>query len=219
MSLTNQATGTGGAAAGGVAGAVAYLAARGLVEGRDYVAGSALATAYDVALREEARQRIPASGFITFWGYESCVGCLGWNGRGERCHCGAQRVGWAAEFGHSHERPAVFAASKEVGARPAFRVLTEPLSEDEIVARRDEHNFVTGIVAVDLGVLIARDFEGLLDHLSELLVGSELLMEIGYKVLAFEPRTGRLLVEVTGDASAVLPDEEEDGEAAEAAAA
>lgn len=78
-----------------------------------------------------------------------------------------------------------------------FTVINEPLTE----AAMDADGWVKGVVSLDAGFLIAHDTEAVLDKLSELLVGDDLLMDISYKVLGVDPENeDHLYIEVRGDA-------------------
>ena len=79
---------------------------------------------------------------------------------------------------------------------------------EEVLASRDEKNFVEGYVRVTMADIIYRDYEELLDLIAEKLVGSNLLMEIDYDVVAVEP-DNVLVLRVTGDVSAVISDDDE----------
>ena len=90
-------------------------------------------------------------------------------------------------------------------------MLQPALSTDQLrhlETHDDRFPYVTGIVTVELDDLLHGDFETFLDDVSTKLVGSLLLMDIGYRVVG---TTGDTLIqiEVTGDASAVLDDIDE----------
>jgi hypothetical protein len=57
-------------------------------------------------------------------------------------------------------------------------ILEAPLTPFEQGFRADEDNSISGLAVVAMSELHDRDFEGHLDHISTLLTGSELLMEI-----------------------------------------
>jgi hypothetical protein len=78
------------------------------------------------------------------------------------------------------------------------------------VFQRDESGYITGEVAVDLGVFIDHLLEGVIDVLSEALTGSSLLMDVGWRVVGHDGDTLGLLV--SGDPSEVAQyaDEEEE---------
>ena len=82
-------------------------------------------------------------------------------------------------------------------------------SAEEIIASRDENNYVEGYVQVHVSTLIDNDLEGFLDIISEELIGSDLLMDINYEVVGVE-EGNELIIKVTGDVSGVLETEEED---------
>ncbi len=79
---------------------------------------------------------------------------------------------------------------------------------EEIIASRDENNYVEGYVQVHISTLIDNDLEGFLDIISEELIGSDLLMDINYEVVGVE-EGNELIIKVRGDVSAVLETEEE----------
>jgi hypothetical protein len=93
-------------------------------------------------------------------------------------------------------------ALQEYMDRRKVRPRTAPFSQASLRASVRRGEYVSGIVAVDLGDIIDRDLEGLLDELSMLLTGSELLMDITYTVVGHEGQT--LWLEVTGDATEVV---------------
>ena len=75
----------------------------------------------------------------------------------------------------------------------------------------DSEGYVSAVVAVDLSDLIDNDFEAVLDILAELLVGSELLMDINYEVAGALPgNPGSVLLKVSGDPSEVWEEEDAD---------
>ncbi len=82
-------------------------------------------------------------------------------------------------------------------------------SAEEIIASRDENNYVEGYVQVHVSTLTDNDLEGFLDIISEELIGSDLLKDINYEVIGVE-EGNELIIKVTGDVSGVLETEEED---------
>ena len=78
----------------------------------------------------------------------------------------------------------------------------KPLSRQEMRATVRRGDYVSGVVAVDLGEIIDYDHEWLLNECSALLTGSELLMDISFKVVGHHGDT--LWLRVSGDASEVV---------------
>lgn len=64
-------------------------------------------------------------------------------------------------------------------------VIQEPLSIDEIRKRKDENDWIKGIIAVPLDKIIETDYEGFLDILSEML-GDNLLQSIQYSIVGHQ---------------------------------
>lgn len=83
--------------------------------------------------------------------------------------------------------------------------LTETNPED-IIAARDENNYVTGYVQLHIEDIIHNDYESLLDLLSERLTNSILLMDINYDVVAIKD-VNEIIFKVSGDVSAILNEE------------
>lgn len=83
-------------------------------------------------------------------------------------------------------------------------VLKRPLSKREITrqSNENEHGYVKGCVYAGMSEFVNNDLEGVLDMLSEKLVGSALLMDINYTVKQ-ALSDNMLVVEVTGDPSMV----------------
>ena len=79
---------------------------------------------------------------------------------------------------------------------------------EEVIASRDENNYVEGYVQVHISTLIDNDLERFLDIISEELIGSDLLMDVNYEVVGVEEEN-ELIIKVRGDVSAVLETEEE----------
>lgn len=71
----------------------------------------------------------------------------------------------------------------------------------------DADGWVTGVVEVDVSRLIETDLDGAMDILSVELTGSELLSDFSYEVVGNKGDV--LLIEVTGDASLIWEDEDE----------
>ncbi len=85
--------------------------------------------------------------------------------------------------------------------------MTSVKTPEEIIASRDEDNYVTGYVQLHISDVIDNDNEGFLNLLSESLVGNELLMDIQYDVVA-TTNNDEIIFKVTGDVSSILDDEE-----------
>lgn len=96
-----------------------------------------------------------------------------------------------------------------------YKLLTEPLTKDELFEALRDTRIITGVVEVDGGVFLdaATDgpgasvgnpnVESVHRLLSECLTGTPLLEHVFYKVLSSEGSTF-LHIEVTGDATAVV---------------
>ena len=78
---------------------------------------------------------------------------------------------------------------------------------EEIIASRDENNYVAGYVRLHISDVVGTDLESFLNLLSESLVGNELLMDIQYDVVA-TTNDDEIIFKVTGDVSSILDDEE-----------
>ena len=84
-----------------------------------------------------------------------------------------------------------------------------PLALVEIKEQLEEGStYITGRVNVGLEFIIDNDFEGFLDELSQKLINDVRLMDISYKVVGVKPKEDTLIIEVTGDVSQLLNDEE-----------
>lgn len=81
-------------------------------------------------------------------------------------------------------------------------------SAEEVIASRDENNYVEGYIEVHVSTLVDNDLESFLDIISEELVGSDLLMDVNYSVVGLEDND-MLILKVSGDVSSII-DEEED---------
>jgi hypothetical protein len=97
-------------------------------------------------------------------------------------------------------------------------VLTEPLTMPlmrEMVKGKDD-SYIEGVVVVELADMIDNDLDAYLDIISEKLCDSSLtganLMEVDYWVVGHLGET-TLLMKVSGDASQILADEDDGGEA------
>ena len=86
-----------------------------------------------------------------------------------------------------------------------MNVQMKALTVEEIKERADEHNYIQGIVRVDLTDVVYDDQESFLDRLSNALIGDTTLTSISQEVVGV--RDGYILFKVSGDASAVLQEE------------
>lgn len=92
-------------------------------------------------------------------------------------------------------------------------IIREPLTLEEAKSRIEEDStYITGIVPVELSFIIDGDLEVFLDELSEKLLGRSTLMDINYKCVGAESDGLTLLMEVSGDISELLDDEDLDNE-------
>lgn len=89
-----------------------------------------------------------------------------------------------------------------------IQVLERPLTIEEIMKEKDKNNFVEGIIAVPLGMIISADNEGFLDIISEQLVGGS-LWSIGYSIVGHQD-SETLLLQVRGEVTPLLEDINED---------
>lgn len=92
-------------------------------------------------------------------------------------------------------------APKEEAPQPLGRPLT---IED---MRSAPGGIVRGVVAMGLTDVIDHNYDSFLDALSRLLVGSELLSDVHYRLVG--THGGEILVEVSGDVAQILVDEED----------
>ena len=89
--------------------AVLWLKERGKELERDYEAASAVAFADDIAVEEEIARMRDEQAWLDF-ADKNCEGpCMGWDGQNSRCQCGNRRVNWTRGYGHSFEKPYVYA--------------------------------------------------------------------------------------------------------------
>ena len=79
---------------------------------------------------------------------------------------------------------------------------------EEVLADRDENNYVEGYVQLHVSDLIDSDYEKFLDLLSVSLVDSDLLMDITYEIVKLADAKNELIFKVRGDASSVVEEEE-----------
>lgn len=77
------------------------------------------------------------------------------------------------------------------------------MQPEEIIANRDDSNFVEGYVEMNLFDMVGVDDDDILNEISTKLVGSDLLFDIVYEVVAVGEKNN-LILKVTGDASYVI---------------
>jgi len=77
----------------------------------------------------------------------------------------------------------------------------------DILANRDDNNYVEGYVQLHISSLIDNDYESFLDLLSISLVDSDLLMDINYDVVALAEDKNELIFRVSGDATTIIETE------------
>lgn len=85
-----------------------------------------------------------------------------------------------------------------------------PIREaSEVLASRDENNYVEGYIQIHISDMIDNDYEDFLDFISEKLVGSNLLMDVNYEVVAQAKKMfpNELILKVTGDVSTIIEEE------------
>lgn len=90
---------------------------------------------------------------------------------------------------------------------PRIPVRTEPMSVEQIRAAMDKDGVIRGVIRVSLGTIIDLSGEGILDHFSRALTGTELLADLQYRVVDVEhpnENVDDLLIEVSGDARAIV---------------
>lgn len=87
--------------------------------------------------------------------------------------------------------------------------LTKVRSPQEIIAGRDENNYAEGYVHIKLSDATGNTYEDFLDIISEKLVGSDLLMDINYKVVAIA-EDDTMVLRVSGDLSSIFELEDMD---------
>ncbi len=80
-------------------------------------------------------------------------------------------------------------------------------SAEEIIASRDENNYVEGYITVHISDLIDNNLDSFLDIISEKLVGSVLLMDVTYDVVGFE-EDNMIVLKVRGDVSNIISEED-----------
>lgn len=88
--------------------------------------------------------------------------------------------------------------------------MTGPLSIAEMKAQmRDADGLIRGRVRVSFSECICLGLESFLDLLSEALTGSLLLMDIRYRIVATDADGDTLVIEVWGNPSEIIADEED----------
>ncbi len=85
---------------------------------------------------------------------------------------------------------------------PDEDILYEPMTPDQIKSELDPDGFVTGRILIDMDHVAGLDLDSFYDLISERLVGSDLGMDISYKVVGVSD--GSVVVQVSLDPSAVL---------------
>lgn len=71
----------------------------------------------------------------------------------------------------------------------------------------DEHNYIETWILIDLCEVVDRDLEGFLDYISEKACGSDMLMDINYRVSG--AKEDMIILTVGGDVSMILDMEDE----------
>jgi hypothetical protein len=82
-----------------------------------------------------------------------------------------------------------------------YRIKSVPATEDQLYEALSSGKHIQGNVEISPDELINNNEEGVLDLLSTRLIGSELLSDISYEVIRWNPDTQCLIVKVAGDAS------------------
>jgi len=80
-----------------------------------------------------------------------------------------------------------------------FVIEQSPATEDQLYEAVAEGKYVTGVVEITPSDLVDADYEGLLDLLSERLVGNDLLMDVTYEAIGWNPETKAVKYQVSGD--------------------
>jgi len=76
-----------------------------------------------------------------------------------------------------------------------------PATEDQLYESSANGQYISGIMEVEPSDLIDHDYEGFLDLVSERLVCGDMLMDITYEVVGWNPETKAVKCQVTGDPS------------------
>ena len=81
---------------------------------------------------------------------------------------------------------------------------------EEVLCSRTDDNWVEGYIQIHISDIIDNDFETFLDLISEALVGSDLLMNVDYKVIAMAGKgyPNEVILKVRGDASTIVEERE-----------
>ena len=82
-----------------------------------------------------------------------------------------------------------------------FVIEKAPATEDQLYEAVAGGKYVIGVVEVSPSELIDVDYEGFLDLVSTRLVGNDLLMDISYEAIGWNPETKAVLFKETGDPS------------------
>jgi len=77
------------------------------------------------------------------------------------------------------------------------KTIKAPLTKQEAEKLIDEVNYLTVIVAVDFSDIVKNDLEGVLDLLSTAVTGSDVMMDITYKLV--RAKEDVCYIEVSGD--------------------
>ena len=89
--------------------------------------------------------------------------------------------------------------------------MQKPYTVEQMKEHQDENGYIKGNVAIPLSDIINYDLEGFLDLLALKLVDNECLMNINYKAVGIDDvDSGNIIIEVSGDVSEILMDEEEE---------
>ena len=96
------------------------------------------------------------------------------------------------------------------GIEPKYLLLSKPLTAKDA----DIDGWITCVVPVPFSRILQLDYEGFIDLLSDLAVGNQLLMDVGYDVVGFNQDEQELHIEVRGDTALAFEGDrgEEDNE-------
>lgn len=89
--------------------AVLWLQEHGKKLGEDFNLNNAVAEAEQLAFDQEVARLTLCGELHSFAGDDNCENCGGWDGVSRRCECGNRRVSWTTGWGHSFEKPMVYA--------------------------------------------------------------------------------------------------------------
>ena len=84
-----------------------------------------------------------------------------------------------------------------------FEVLQRPLTTKELIALKNARDYISCVIAVPQNTFVYHNHEELMDIISSVITGSELMMDISYKVVAIQDNSD-FLVQVDGDVSMIL---------------